>query len=70
MSLLLGFGAAYVDISGWRILRFLGHVLWLYDLVRGVTTRFTFDSAQDVYPVWSPEVNREAMMLQSPNENR
>lgn len=28
--------------------------LWLYDFARGVTTRFTFDSAWDESPVWSP----------------
>ncbi len=27
--------------------------LWLYEFVRGVTTRFTFGSAWDGYPVWS-----------------
>jgi hypothetical protein len=29
--------------------------IWLYDLARGVPTRFTFDPAQDVAPVWSPD---------------
>ncbi len=29
--------------------------IWLYDLARGVTTRFTFDSGWDANPVWSPD---------------
>jgi Tol biopolymer transport system component len=29
--------------------------IWLYDFTRGVTTRFTFDSAWDAYPLWSPD---------------
>ncbi len=28
--------------------------LWIVDIERGVRTRFTFDSAQDIWPVWSP----------------
>ncbi len=31
--------------------------LWIYDLVRGVKTRFTFDPADDDDPVWSPDGN-------------
>jgi serine/threonine protein kinase/Tol biopolymer transport system component len=29
--------------------------LWLYDLERGVTSRFTFGSAWDAAPTWSPD---------------
>jgi Tol biopolymer transport system component len=29
--------------------------LWLYDLKRGVSSRFTFDPADDDDPVWSPD---------------
>jgi Tol biopolymer transport system component len=29
--------------------------LWIVDLERAVRTRFTFDSAQDIWPVWSPD---------------
>jgi eukaryotic-like serine/threonine-protein kinase len=29
--------------------------LWLYDMDRGVTTRFTFDSGWDAAPIWSPD---------------
>src|SRR5262249_9783113 len=32
--------------------------LWLLDLVRGGLTRFTFDPANDRYPVWSPDGTR------------
>jgi Tol biopolymer transport system component len=34
--------------------------IWLYEFARGVTTRFTFDSAVDVDPVWSPDGSRVA----------
>jgi Tol biopolymer transport system component len=34
--------------------------LWLYDLDRGVTSRFTFSSAWDAAPVWSPDGSRIA----------
>jgi len=29
--------------------------IWVLDVARGVPTRFTFDPAQDMYPVWSPD---------------
>jgi Tol biopolymer transport system component len=31
--------------------------VWLVDLVRGVASRFTFDAANDIYPIWSPDGN-------------
>ncbi len=34
--------------------------VWLVDLARGVKTRFTFDPAADVAPVWSPDGGRIA----------
>jgi eukaryotic-like serine/threonine-protein kinase len=34
--------------------------IWLYEFARGVTTRFTFDSAWDAYPLWSPDGSRIA----------
>ena len=34
--------------------------IWLLDLVRGVSTRFTFDVAPDSAPVWSPDGRRLA----------
>jgi Tol biopolymer transport system component len=34
--------------------------VWLIDTARGVPTRFTFDSADDVNPVWSPDGRRIA----------
>jgi len=34
--------------------------LWLYEFARGVTTRFTFDSAAEFDPVWSPDGSRIA----------
>jgi Tol biopolymer transport system component len=32
--------------------------LWVVDLTRGVRTRLTFDRAEDVAPVWSPDGSR------------
>ena len=32
--------------------------LWLYEIVRGIQTRFTFDPQADVAPVWSPNGDR------------
>jgi hypothetical protein len=34
--------------------------IWIVDLARNVPTRFTFDSAQDWHPVWSPDGRRLA----------
>jgi eukaryotic-like serine/threonine-protein kinase len=34
--------------------------IWLYEFGRGITTRFTFDSAWDAHPVWSPDASRIA----------
>ena len=34
--------------------------LWIYDIARGTSTRFTFDPAFDSAPVWSPEGSRIA----------
>jgi eukaryotic-like serine/threonine-protein kinase len=35
-----------------------GRNIWLLDLTRGTSTRFTFDSAKDEDPVWSPDGSR------------
>ena len=29
--------------------------IWLLDLARGIPSRFTFDPASDIHPVWSPD---------------
>jgi serine/threonine protein kinase/Tol biopolymer transport system component len=31
--------------------------VWLYEIDRGVNTRFTFDPSVDWYPIWSPDGN-------------
>jgi Tol biopolymer transport system component len=32
--------------------------LWMFDLTRDVSTRFTFDAGQERFPVWSPDGSR------------
>ncbi len=32
--------------------------LWLYDLLRGLRTRFTLDPADEITPVWSADGSR------------
>jgi len=32
--------------------------IWIYDIARGLSTRFTFDPSADEYPVWSPDGSR------------
>ena len=32
--------------------------IWIYDLERGVRSRFTFDPSEDVGPIWSPDGQR------------
>jgi eukaryotic-like serine/threonine-protein kinase len=32
--------------------------IWLFDLGRGIKSRFTFDPGNDIYPVWSPDGTR------------
>jgi Tol biopolymer transport system component len=34
--------------------------IWMYEVARGLRTRFTFDAAFDRYPVWSPDGSRIA----------
>ncbi len=37
-----------------------GSDLWIHDVARGVASRFTFDPASDIAPVWSPDGTRIA----------
>ncbi len=46
---------------------FVHHDIWLYDSVRGVTTRFTFDSGWDGNPVWSPDGSHIAFGGEKPD---
>ena len=32
--------------------------IWLVDLVRGLSTRFTFDEARETTAIWSPDGSR------------
>jgi len=32
--------------------------IWIFEFARGITSRFTFHSAHDSYPVWSPDGSR------------
>ena len=32
--------------------------IWIFDVARGLRTRFTFDPADDVSPIWSPDGSR------------
>jgi Tol biopolymer transport system component len=34
--------------------------IWLFDLTRGTSSRFTFDPADDFAPAWSPDGSRIA----------
>lgn len=34
--------------------------IWIFEIARGVSTRFTFDPSLNVFPVWSPDGNRIA----------
>ena len=42
--------------------------IWVRDLVRGVTSRFTFTDESDINPIWDPEGNRIA--YSSPHEGQ
>src|SRR5262249_39055911 len=33
----------------------VSHDIWIYDVLRGLPTRFSFDPANNRYPVWSPD---------------
>jgi hypothetical protein len=35
-----------------------GRDIWLFDVARGLRTRFTFDAAEESAPVWSPDGSR------------
>ena len=39
--------------------------IWLIELARGVTSRFTFDPANDIYPTWSPDGTMDHVRLGS-----
>ncbi|MBL8208741.1 MAG: serine/threonine-protein kinase, partial [Blastocatellia bacterium] len=43
---------------GWREAQARGLDIRLFDLARGTDARFTFDSASDNWPLWSPDASR------------
>ena len=46
---------------------FAHHDIWLYDLARGVSSRFTFDTGWDGNPVWSPDGSHLAFGADKPD---
>ena len=67
---LLGDRAGYMDLSMSPDLRSVAVSLpdprggppdlWIYEIARGLRTRFTFDPQPDRYPAWSPDSSRMA----------
>ncbi|HET9793954.1 MAG TPA: protein kinase [Thermoanaerobaculia bacterium] len=59
-----GYGSSAISPDGTRLAMDVSDSrsdkrdIWIRDLVRGVTSRFTFDPANEVAPVWSPDGNR------------
>ena len=44
--------------------------IWIYELSRGVKTRFTFDAARDLFPVWSPDGTQIAFSSEREGKRR
>jgi Tol biopolymer transport system component len=40
--------------------------IWIFDVARGLRTRFTFDPSDDFGPVWSPDATRLAFSRRTP----
>jgi dipeptidyl aminopeptidase/acylaminoacyl peptidase len=40
--------------------------LWIFDLFRGTSSRFTFNGAHNIFPVWAPDGNRLAFACGAP----
>jgi hypothetical protein len=61
-----GYGGASISPDGKRIAfdvfdcESRNRDIWLYDIARGLKTRFTTDPAVDQFPVWSPDGSRIA----------
>ena len=62
------YGAPELSADGKRVMAIRSELrtgnadLWLYDLLRGTSSRFTFDPASDTSPVFSPDGERVAFL--------
>ena len=53
-----GMGASLSDDNGFLAWTQLPSNVWLLDLARGVSTRFTFGPFVDMHPIWAPDRRR------------
>ena len=44
--------------------------VWVYEVARGIKTRFTFDAARDLFPVWSPDGTQVAFSAERDAKRR
>jgi len=54
------YGTPRLSPDGARLAVVAGGDIWIWDLARETLTRFTFDPADDLYPVWTPDGRRLA----------
>jgi Tol biopolymer transport system component/tRNA A-37 threonylcarbamoyl transferase component Bud32 len=44
--------------------------VWVYEVARGIKTRFTFDAARDLFPTWSPDGTQVAFSSEREGKRR